>query len=182
MVEVWVVPELQTDFTENFSVMLINYIYSKWSFTGLTGLEEGLNKPAEKSGHSNYIQFRPGIKDEVSNLQVLTKQGRTVTVEHKVDGSWKRELRTTQVWVTTLVKMVELDDTTSLLRKMDQEIDRICGMYQQSAIVSGDMRGIKDLIYEGNDRVYGPRDSWQKSDWETNHSILMWYEKVHGEQ
>ena len=181
MVEVWVVPELQTDFTENFAVTLINYIYAQWPYTGLTGLEEGLNKPAEKTGHSNYIQFRPGIKDEVSNLQVLTKQGRTVVVEHNQTG-WKRELLTTQVWVTTLVKMVELDDTTSLLRKMDQAIHKICGTYRQVNQVSGDMRGIKDLIYEGNDRVYGPKDAWNKSDWETNHSVLMWYEKVHGEQ
>jgi hypothetical protein len=181
MTEVWVCPELGTNFTENFAVTLINYIYDKWSYTSETGLLEGLNKPAEKTGQSNYIEFRPGIKDTFKTLQVLTKQGRTVVVDH-IQTGWKRESMTTQVWVTTLVKVAEIDDQTPLLRKMDQEIGRICGMYRQANQVSGDMRGIKDLIYEGNDRVYGPKDQWNKSDWETNHSVLMWYELAHGEQ
>ena len=180
MTEVWVNPELQTNFTENFAVMLIKHIYNNWSYTTLTGGEEGLNKPAEMTGATNYIEFRPGIKDEFKTLQVLALQGRTMVVEHKQTG-WKREIMTTQVWVTTLVKVAEIDDQTSLLRKMDQEIGRICGMYRQ-ANQTGNMKGIKDLIYEGNDRVYGPKDQWNKSDWETRHSILMFYELAHGEQ
>ena len=182
MVEVWVVPELQTNFTTNFSVMLIDYIYSQWSYSGLTGPESGLNKPATKTGQTNTIEFRPGLKDEFKTLQVLTRQGRTLVQEHKQDGSWKRQLMTTQVWVTTLVKVIGRDDTGSLLRKMDQKIEEICGMYAQANQTSGDMRGIKDLIYEGNERVYGPKDTFDKSDWESVHSVLMWYEKAHGQQ
>ena len=181
MVEVWVVPELQSNFTTNFAVMLINYIYDNWSLTGLTGVEAGLNKPAAKTGQANYIEFRPGIKDEFKTLQVLGLQGRTLVVKHEQSG-FKRQSMTTQVWITTLVKVMGKDDTSSLLRKMDQEVGRICGMYRQNNQVSGDMRGIKDLIYEGNDRIYGPKDAFDKSDWETRHSILMWYELAHGEQ
>jgi hypothetical protein len=181
LTEVWVNPELQTNFTKNFAVMLIDYIYDQWSYTGLTGAEVGLNKPATKTGQSTYIEFRPGIRDELKTLQVLALQGRTVVVDHKQSG-WKREEMTTQVWVTTLIKVQGRDDTGSLLRKMDQEIGRICGTYRQANQSSGDMRGIKDLIYEGNDRIYGPKDAFDKSDWETRHSILMWYELAHGEQ
>jgi hypothetical protein len=181
LTEVWVVPELGTDFTENFSVMLIDYIYSQWPYTSETGLLEGLNKPNEKEGQSNYIEFRAGDKDTFKTLQVLTKQGRTVVVKHEQSG-FKRQAYTTQVWVKTLIKVQGIGDTTPLLRKLDQAVDRICGMYRQINQTSGDMRGIKDLIYEGNDRVYGPKDQWDKSDWETNHSVLMFYEKVHGEQ
>ncbi len=180
MTEVWVVPELQRNFNENFAVMLIDHIYNNWSFTGLTGDEEGLNKPLTKTGQTNYIEFRPGIKDEFKTIEVLTLQGRTMVVEHLQTG-WKREKMTTQVWVTTKIRVSEIDDSTTLLRKMDQEIGRICGMYRQ-ANQTGEMAGIKDLIYEGNDRVYGPKDQWNKSDWETRHSILMFYELVHGQQ
>jgi hypothetical protein len=181
MTEVWVVPELGTNFTTNFTQMLIDYIYSQWSYTGLTGAEAGLNKPGTPTGQSNYIEFRPGIRDDFKTLQVLALQGRTVVVQHEQTG-WKRESMTTQVWVTTLTKVIGKDDTSSLLRKMDQEIGRICGTYRQANQSSGDMRGIKDLIYEGNDRIYGPKDAFDKSDWETRHSILMWYELAHGEQ
>lgn len=180
MTDVWVCPELGHNFTENFSVMLINHIYDNWSYTGLTGAEEGLNKPAEKTGQSNYIEFRPGLKDDFKTLQVLTMQGRTVVVDH-IQTGWKRESMTTQVWVTTLIKVAEIDDQTSLLRKLDQEIGRICGTYRQIN-QTGEMAGIKDLIYEGNDRVFGPKDQWNKSDWETRHSVLMWYELAHGQQ
>jgi hypothetical protein len=161
--------------------MLINYIYDQWSYTGLTGIESALNKPATKTGQTTTIEFRPGIKDDFKQLQVLALQGRTVVVDHKQTG-WKREEMTTQVLVTTAVKQIGRDDTGSLLRKMDQEIGRICGMYRQANQTTGDMRGIKDLIYEGNDRIYGPKDAFDKSDWETRHSILMWYELAHGEQ
>ena len=180
MTDVWVVPELGTNFTENFAVMLINHIYNNWSYTSLTGVEEGLNKPGTMTGQSNYIEFRAGIKDDFKTLQVLALQGRTVTIDHLQTG-YKRESMTTQVWVTTLTRVAEIDDQTSLLRKMDQEIGRICGQYRQ-ANQTGNMAGIKDLIYEGNDRVFGPKDAFNKSDWESRHSILMWYELAHGVQ
>lgn len=160
--------------------MLIDHIYDNWSYTALTGAEEGLNKPAQKVAHTNYIDFRPGIKEELKTLQVLTLQGRTVVVDH-IQTGWKRQVMTTQVWVTTLARVIGRDDTGSILRKMDQEIGRICGMYRQ-VNQTGEMAGIKDLIYEGNDRVYGPKDRFDKSDWETRHSILMLYELAHGEQ
>jgi len=180
MTEAWIVPELGTDFTTNFSVMLRDYIYDKWSYTSLTGIEAGLNKPITKIGQTNSIEFRAGLKDDFKQLQVYCYQGKTVTINHQQIG-WKREERTTQVWVVTHVEVMGKDDETSLLRLMDEEIDRICGMYRQVEQTSGDMRGIKDLIYEGNDRVYGAQDDFAKSEWETKHSILLWYEKLHGE-
>ena len=181
MTEVWVVPELGTDFTSNFSIMLRDYIFAQWSYTGLTGVEIGLNKPATPIGQTNTIEFRAGLKDDFKTLQVLCLQGRTVVQQHLQTG-WKREAMTTQILVSTLIKVIGRDDTSSLLRKMDEEIVRICGMYRQSNQTSGDMRGIKDLIYEGSDRIYGPRDQFDKSEWETRHSILMFYEKQHAEQ
>lgn len=163
--------------------MLINHIYANWPYTSETGLLEGLNKPTDIQGQNNYIEFRAGNRDSFKTLQVLTKQGRTVTVKHSVDGGFKREQMTTQVWVTTLVKVEGIGDYTPLLRKLDQAITQICGMYRQANQTPGtDMYGIKDLVYEGNDPEYGRKDQWDKSDWILNHSILMWYELVHGQQ
>lgn len=182
MTEVWVNTHLQRNFNSNFAVMLIDHIYNNWSYTTLTGAEEGLNKPATRTGAGNYIEFRAGIEDEYKTLEVLALQGRTMVVDH-IQTGWKREIMTTQVWVTTKVKVAEIDDETSLLRLMDQEIGRICGMYRRINQTPGtDMYGINDLIYEGNDRVYGPKDQWNKSDWKTRHSILMLYELAHGQQ
>ena len=181
MTDVWWVPELEGDFSDNFSQMLIDYIYAQWPYTSLTGVEAALNKPATMTGQTTTIEFRPGLKDAFKTLQVLTRQGRTVTVDHKQVG-YKHEEMTTQVIVTTLVRVMNArDDTSPFLRLMDQAIQKICGMYRQTNQVSGDMRGVKDLIYEGSDRIYGPKDQFDKSDWQTDHSILLWYTKVHGE-
>ncbi len=181
MTEQVVVPELGTPFTSNFSVMLRDYIFAQWPYSGLTNEEVGLNKPTTPTGQSNYIEFRAGLKDDFKTLQVLCLQGRTVVVQHMQTG-WKRELMTTQVMVSTLVKVIGRDDTSTLLRKLDQAVNDICVMYRQANQVSGDMRGIKDLIYEGSDRIYGPRDQFDKSEWETRHSILMLYEIQHADQ
>lgn len=174
MTQKFIVPELGTKFTNNFSVILSDYIYNTWPYSGLTGQEEGLNKPSNATGQSNYIEFRPGFKREFQKLQVLCSQGRTVVVNHMQTG-WKRDAMTTQVWVTTVAQIIGMDDTGSVLRKMDEAIQDVCGMYSQDG-QTGDMAGIKDLIYEGSDRIYGPRDNFDKSDWETRHSILMFYE------
>lgn len=180
LTEDWICPELGHNFEENFAVMLINHIFNNWPYTGLTGQEEGLNKPATATGAGNYIEFRAGIEDEYKTLEVLALQGRTVTVDH-INNGWKNDIFTTQVWVTTKIKVAEIDDSTTLLRRLDQAVSKICGMYRQAS-QTGEMRGIKDLIYEGNDRIYGPKDQWNKSDWKTRHSILMWYQLQHADQ
>lgn len=178
MVDGWYVPELGHNFRENFAVMLIDYIYDNWSYTSLTGNDVVLNKPASKVGQ--YMEFRTGIKDDYKSLQVVGRQGRTVVVKHEQAG-WKRELMTTQIWVTTVAKVLGMGDVSNRLRLLDQEIGRVCGMYIQ-ANSTGEMAGIKDLIYEGNDRIYGPKEDFSKSDWESAHSVLMFYELVHAEQ
>lgn len=174
MVETWICPELGTNFTENFSVMLINHIYNNWSYTTLTGDLAGLNKPPVPSGQSNTIDFRAGIKDDFKTLQVTALQGRTLVVEHLQVG-YKSELMTTQILVRANAKIIGRDDVTDYLRYMNQEIGSICGRYKQ-VNQTGNMAGIKDLIYEGNEYEYMPNDKSDKSDWGTIHSILMFYE------
>jgi hypothetical protein len=176
MVETWVCPELGTNFTENFAVMAINHIFNNWSYTALTGELSGLNKPTVPSGQTNTIDFRAGIDDDFKTLEVTCLQGDTNAIEHHNIGQKRIEF-TTEIMVTCKAFLIGRDDVKNFLKKMDDEIVRICGQYKQSA-QTGQMVGIKDWIYQRGRRVYNisPMDMSDKSEWKTLHTILMWYE------
>jgi len=180
MVETWICPELEHNFTENFSVMVTDYIYDHWSFTAETGILAGLNKPLVKTGQDNTIDFRPGIPDQFKTLQVCSLQDDTEARQPDGSNPYMMVGQTaislmTQVNVITHTKIIGRDDTTGLLRKMDQEIQRICGQYKQSQS-TGEWRGIKNLFYGKGKRQYGPSDDSDKSDWSTVHAVILWYE------
>src|SRR6187551_2070409 len=63
MPETWIVPELEHNFIDSFSKMMIDYIYDNWSIT--TG---NAAKPATPTGQSNYIEFRRGIPGELKRI------------------------------------------------------------------------------------------------------------------
>ncbi len=178
MVETWICPELGHNFQENFPVMLIDHIFTNWSYTTLTGINSGINKPSVPTSQTNTIDFRAGIDDDFKTLQVTALQGDTNIVEHLHTGQ-KREILTTEIMVTCKAFIMGRDDVTGLLRLMDQEIGRICGQYKQMN-QSGEMAGIKDLMYQRGRRIYSisPVDMSDKSEWKTVHTILMWYELV----
>jgi len=180
MVETWVCPELGTNFTENFAVMVINHIYDNWSFTSESGLLAGLNKPAYQTHQSNTIDFRPGIPDQFKTLQVCALQDDTEARQPNganpyMMGGQRATSFMTQVNVITQAKIIGRDDTTGLLRKMDAEIVRQCGQYKQMD-QTGDWKGIKQLFYGKGKRQYGPSDDSDKSDWATVHAVILWYE------
>ena len=81
----------------------------------------------------------------------------------------------TQIVATLRVQTLNLDDPDDVLDTMEEELQNICFQYKQSA-QTGDMKGIKDLIYERGRRLYMPSDQWDKSEWGSEHSIQMWYE------
>lgn len=171
MVLTWIVPELgNANFTDTFSKMIKNYIYDQWSFT--TG---NLAKPASPTGQSNLIEFRRGFPSDLKSLSVTVVQGRTQVREYMQFGQ-KIQSMQTQVIVTLRVQTLNQDDPDDVLALMEDELVRICGQYQQSAQVSGDMRGVKDLIYEAGERQYLPNDTWDKSEYASMHSILVWYQ------
>ena len=164
-----VVPELGTYFTQSFSKMLINHIYNKWSTT--TG---NLAKPASMEGQTNLIEFKRGFPSEFKSLSVTAVQGITQVREYLQFGQ-KIVSMQTQVIVTLRVNTMGLDDPDDVLSKMEEELENICFQYQQNQS-TGNMAGIKDLIYEQGRREYMPSDSWDKSEWMSAHSIQMWYQ------
>lgn len=164
-----IVPELGAYFTDTFSEMIINHIYNNW--TTNTG---DLAKPGTMTGEFNTIEFKRGFPGEFKQLDVTAIEGET-NLQQVIQTMQKIVMMTTQVIVTVRVQALQADDPDELLSIMEKEIKNICFQYKQTA-QSGDMRGIKDLIYERGRRVYLPNDSWDKSEWGSEHSIQMWYQ------
>ena len=164
-----IVPELNAYFTDTFSEMMINHIYNNW--TTNTG---DLAKPGTMTGEANTIEFRRGFPSEFKQLDVTAIEGETMA-DQIIQFGQKILTVKTQVIVTVRVQALSQDDPDEILSKMEQELRNICLSYKQSA-QSGDMRGIKDLVYERARRVYLPSDTWDKSEWGSEHSIQMWYQ------
>ena len=169
MPETWVVPELGHNFIDSFSKMLIEKIYDEWSFT--TGY---LAKPPTPQGQDNTIEFRRGIPGEFKSISVTTLQQRTVVREYIQLGQ-KMQSMQTGVTVTLRVMLREIGAPDDYLKKMEDELQRICGQYKQMNQV-GEYMGIKDLIYEGGERQYLPEDTWDKKERASTHLVQMWYE------
>jgi hypothetical protein len=151
--------------------MLIDYIYSKW--TTSTG---DLAKPATMQGQSNKIEFREGLVSDFKSLQVLTLEDRTQAITYEQTGQ-NRILLQTDVMVT--VKAVTMPmNVATYLNVMDQEIINIAGTYRSAVRAGNGITGIKDLVYNGRQRIYKETDTFDKSDWRSVHSIGMLYELV----
>jgi hypothetical protein len=128
-------------------------------------------------GQNNKIEFRTGLKSDFKSLQVTTVQGRTVVQEHLGMGS-SRDLMNTEV-IVTLRASTMTPNIAQYLGTMEQELMNIVGTYKQSAqSVGTDMSGIKWLRYEQGQRIYNELEDYTKSDWRSQHSVVMIYELV----
>jgi len=172
----FVSPRIGRYFNTNFSVLLINYIYNNW--TTSTGV---LAKPASMDALGNTIDFRAGIIDEDTMLQVTTLQGQTRVGQPDGNSGYlqtgQKEMSfLTQIFVTLKAESPTMGDTSDRLRVMEQELLNICGTYKQSNQTPGtDMYAIEDLIYDTGERIYMPEDDFDKTDWRSVHTIWLWY-------
>lgn len=154
--------------------MIAKHIFNNWSTT--TGV---LAKPSTQEGQTQELEFRAGFIDDSKQLQVTVLQGSTRV--GMPDGSsgylqtgQKHNSFLTQVTVTLRATANVMGDISDRLRTMERELINICMQYKQ-VNQTGNMKGIKDLIYEMGDRIYMPEDEFDKSDWRSAHSILLWY-------
>jgi hypothetical protein len=162
----WQVPELGTDFTQDFEDTIIQYIFDKWS----------INNPEKDSqmqtDESDKVQFKAGFSDFSQPYEVCCVQTRTQPLE-KIDGKF---VFTTGLDVMVRMQRINRDaiDFEPELENMEEEIMRIVEDYVPNEIV-----GIKDLIYgqPSVERVYNARDSFAKSDWRSIIHIQVFYEK-----
>ena len=166
MVSTLVVPELGTDFTEDFEDIIIQYLWEKWS----------INNPDKDTilhtDDPDKIRFKAGFPDTSFPYEICCVQTRTEPIE-KVNAKW---VFTTKLDI--LVRMQRLDrtaiETEPQMENMEREVQRIIEHYPPNEIV-----GIKDLVYDlpSTERVYGSSDTFAKSDWRSITRIKVFYEK-----
>jgi hypothetical protein len=155
--------------------MLIDHIFNNWTTSA-----GDLAKPSTREGQSNKIEFRAGIIDDNKMLQVTALQGLTRVGQPNGSSGYlqvgqKAYSMLTQMQVTLKAETPIMGDTSDRLRIMEQELLNICGTYKQTA-QTGNMAGIKDLIYDQGDRQYMPDDEFDKTDWRSIHNVWLWYE------
>ena len=163
----WQVPELGTDFSQDFEDIIIQYIFDNWSIS-LPAKDTGM-QPDE----SDKVQFKAGFSDFSQPYEVCCVQTRTEPLE-KIDGKF---VFTTGLDIMVRMQRIERDaiDFEPELENMEAEVQRIVEDYVPNTIV-----GIKDLIYQESpsvERVYNARDSFARSDWRSIIHIKVFYEK-----
>ena len=166
----WVVPELGTDFSEDFEDIIIQYIFDNWT---ATEPEKGSQMKTDYESEPDTISFKAGFPDYFRPYECAIIQTRTEPIE-KINGKW---VFTTGLDIMLRMKRIERDaiEVDPQLENMEMEIQRIVEAYQPNEIT-----GIKDIIYDDNisaERVYNGRDNWAKSDWRSIVHIKVFYEK-----
>jgi len=170
MVVTWVVPELNTDFTQDFEDIIIQYIYDKWA---INNPAKGATLQTNTETEPDTISFKPGFPDFFRPYECAIVQTRTTPLE-KMGGKF---MFVTGLDVMVRMKRIERDGIAEdiQLENMEREVQRITEHYIPNEIV-----GIKDIIYDdavSTEKVYRARDTWAKSDWRTVVHIKVFYEK-----
>ena len=170
MVVTWVVPELNTDFTQDFEDIVIQYIYDKWA---INNPAKGALPHTDTETEPDTVSFKAGFPDFFRPYECACVQTRTTPLE-KMGGKF---MFVTGLDVMVRMKRIERDGIAEdiQLENMEREVQRITEHYIPNEIV-----GIKDIIYDdtvSTEKVYRARDTWAKSDWRTVVHIKVFYEK-----
>ena len=163
----WIIPELGTDFAQDFEDTIIDYIYQKYD---IALPAKDLTDPHPETGEN--VSFKAGFPDFFMPYSIGVVQTRTTLIE-KINGKHVFE---TGLDVMIRMKRIERDaiDTEPELENMENEVQRIVEDYRAE-----DIAGIYDLVYDSPsvERVYNARDTYAKSDWRSIVKIKVFYEK-----
>jgi hypothetical protein len=166
--------ENQGEFEDPYEHMLLTYIFTNWSLTGL------LTKGASMQDKAAKIIFKPGYPSGNRPFQVTAI---------KMATDPKKELGPGQTWLDqTTVKInlrakrlprpdaeTNVNDPLRDLDKMEKEVERIARKMKANGIV-----GMMKLYYGGCHRVEQSDDNFTKSEWESDTAIIMEYSKQFG--
>ena len=168
----WVVPELGTDFTEDFEDLIISYIYSKWS---ISDPPKGTAMQPDTITEPDALSFKPGFPDYFRPYELNVIQTRTEPLHN-----WQhhRFLFTTALEIMLRMKRLNRDaaEVDPQLENMELETNRIIMSY-----LTQNITGIKDVIFDlpnSLERVYGATDTYAKTDWRSVVRIKILYEKA----
>jgi hypothetical protein len=171
-VSTWVVPELGTDFTDDFEDMVIGYIFQQWQETDPP---KGANMKPDTTTENGAVSFKSGFPDFFRAYECCCVQTRTELIEAYSGKS--RFVFTTGIDIMLRMKRLNRDSASidPQLDNMEREIIRIMTHYRHN-----DIGGIKDLLFglpESVTRVYDARDTYAKSDWRSVIHVSAFYEK-----
>jgi len=165
----WVVPQLGTDFPDDFEDVIIQYVYDKWN---ISNPAKGSTLKPDYTIQPDTVSFKPGFPDLNRPYEVCCIQTITMPIE-KINGKW-----TFTTGLEFLIRMKRIEraaiEVDPQLENMEGEIQRIVESY-----VPNEIPGYMDLVYDkpATKRMYGPKASWAKSDWLTIIKIKVFYQK-----
>jgi hypothetical protein len=158
-----VVPELGEDFEDDYEEILIDYIFDNWSISDPV-------KPAEKETLGAPIKFHVGFFDFNRPYEIVALQGQSIPTEILDNG--RRYEIVTNVEVGIRMRRLSKNKPDPQLKNMEKEVKRIVMDY----VNLKDIAGIKNMLWNGQERVYQGNDDYAKSDWRSIVRINLQYE------
>lgn len=154
----WQVPELGTDFTEDFEDMVLEYIQDEYSI---------INPDKTDTEHFSFnVGFFPFFKPyEICCIS-------TDTVPPRFTNGGRDCYTSTGIEVGIRMERLDRNKTDPQLGNMEREIIRIAGQYRPDNIP-----GIKMMLWDGGNRIYGGKDQWAESDWRSLVKYRIYYNK-----
>ena len=168
----WVVPEIGTDFTEDFEDLVIQHIFDEWTETNPG---KGAALKPDTTTENDKISFKTGFPEYSRPYECCVIKTSTEVLEQFSGKS--RFAFLTGLDIMLRMKRLNRDAPAAdpQLENMEREVMRIMTTYKHN-----DILGIKDLVFKNPDsvvRVYNATDSWATSDWRSLVRIQVFYEK-----
>ncbi len=154
----FVVPELGTDFTEDFEDMVRDYFATEYS----------ISDPAKTD--TEHFKIKVGFFDFFLPYEIGIIQSDTAQPTYSNSG--RRAYTGTGLQIGIRMQRIARDKVDPQLGNMEREIIRIIMQYRNQEIP-----GIKSMVWDGGRRVYDANDSWAESDWRAVVNFHVTYEK-----
>jgi len=120
------------------------------------------------------LQIRVGLQNYFQAYSTTILPTRTAIQKQSLTkhagGYWQYE---TQFEIIISAKRLARDNVDAQLGNVEREIQRLVCQYNPN-----DIDGIEDMLYMGQDRIYGFAGSWVASEWMTRILIAVRYHVI----
>lgn len=118
-----------------------------------------------------FLGFRIGFPDHTKPYEITALQTNTTADPLQGPNFGRVYEFTTTVQISIFVKRLNRDNVDPQLGNMEREVQQVICQYK-----SGDISKVRDIIYEGQERIYNANDSYAKSEWRTVVTVSVKYE------
>lgn len=154
----YIVPELGTDFPDDFEDMVKDYVETEYS------IADPIKTDTE------HFNFKVGFFGYFLPYEIAFLQ--TVTEPPQYNSGGRGFYTGTEIMVGIRMERISRDKVDPQLGNMEREIQRIAMQYR-----AGDIPGIKSMVYWGGERVLNATDNWAETDWRSIVRLRVYYEK-----